>query len=256
MAERYSDKPFSESSTPGHGQFYSETSNQVKSGSQTQHNENKNNFSIYHLNVQCIRNKVSDLEVVFKDNSLDCICINEHWLSMDELELCRIAGYKIISGFCRTSMIHGGVCILAKTTMDCEKINLDDCSIEQHGEIAGVYFNKIKLQVITAYRSPHGDFNIFLQILNRVLTLVDTTKPVVLTGDFNVNFQKRDQTCNELEYFFLSFGFHICTGFKTRNNASLDNIFTNINLDNLSSKVIDMSYLSDHNAILLEYKVN
>lgn len=38
-------------------------------------------LSFFHLNVQCLRNKVQKLEVFLNDISPDIILISEHWLS-------------------------------------------------------------------------------------------------------------------------------------------------------------------------------
>lgn len=161
-------------------------------------------------------------------------------------------GFRVISGFCRSNMIHGGVCILAKNSLECCSMGLDGCSVEQHGEVAGVFVKHLNLQILTFYRSPLGDFNKFLTILQESLSKISLEKSVLITGDFNTDFNRNDLKACELVSLFSSFGLHQCSYMNTRNNACLDTVFSNINLDRLNSRVLDMQYLSDHNAILVE----
>lgn len=62
----------------------------------------KQYLNLLHLNIQCIRNKTLELEVLLKTNNFHIICLNEHWLSSDEITYLKIEGYKFVSFFCRT----------------------------------------------------------------------------------------------------------------------------------------------------------
>ena len=54
-------------------------------------------FSVFHYNVQCLRNKAHQIEAFLFDKNYDILCINEHWLSNDEIKcinICKLeAGY-------------------------------------------------------------------------------------------------------------------------------------------------------------------
>ena len=58
-------------------------------------------FSIFHLNVQSIRNKVDEVEVVLHniEESYDVLCFTEHWLTNYELDLLKLGSFKIASAY-------------------------------------------------------------------------------------------------------------------------------------------------------------
>ena len=211
---------------------------------------------MFHLNVQCLGSKISDLEILFKENNIDCACINEHWLNKQQLNTYNIPGYSVISGFCRSNLIHGGVCILTKSSLECEEMDLHRLSAEQHAEVAGVFIKKLNLQILTIYRSPLGDFNMFLEVICKVLLKVNINKPLFITGDFNVHFNNNtDNRAIEVKNLFYSFGLHRCTHAATRNGACIDTIFTNLESDECHACVLDTQYISDHNALILDYNL-
>ena len=45
----------------------------------------KSVISILHYNVQCLRNKLHQLDAFLFDKKFEVICLNEHWLNEDEI---------------------------------------------------------------------------------------------------------------------------------------------------------------------------
>lgn len=208
-------------------------------------------FNIFHLNIQCLKNKVIDLNVFLIDSNIDILCINEHWLVEDEVEYITLEGYYLASNFSRKSNIHGGVAIFCKNIYNCSTITqINKLSVELHCELTGVVCDKFI--IITTYRSPSlGDFDIFLQTLANVLNFISQkNKNVIFTGDFNVHFNNPDKHVHAIINIFSSFGFIACNTSPTRLENCLDNIFINFSFDNCKLHILDPK-LSDHAGINL-----
>ena len=71
-------------------------------------------FTIMHINIQCLRNKIHNLEVFLYRWKPMVICICEHWLKSDEINLYIPDGYIFVNSYCRTEFKNGGTCIFIK----------------------------------------------------------------------------------------------------------------------------------------------
>ena len=147
-------------------------------------------------------------------------------------------------------MSHGGVSIYTRDNLESDSLNLENMSVEQHCEITGILLKEWDAQLITVYRTPDGDFNRFLHILSNVFKKLNILKPVIITGDFNVHFNEKDNRALELCNFFRSFNLTKTVKFNTRENRCLDNIFTNIDCSLTLSEPVDLTHTSDHKGIL------
>ncbi|WP_165351384.1 hypothetical protein [Enterobacter cloacae complex sp. 2DZ2F20B] len=89
--------------------------------------------------------------------------------------------------------------------------------------------NNLEIYVINVYRSPSGDLNKFLSTLVKVFGIINTLKNnIILTGDFNVKFDKEDPLKDCLLDFMRTYGLFHLVEFPTRNNNCLDNVFNNL----------------------------
>ncbi|CAH2017941.1 unnamed protein product [Acanthoscelides obtectus] len=90
--------------------------------------------------------------------------------------------------FSRSSKIHGGVCIYVNNKFSakplCDKVL--NISEELHFEVAGVTCLD-GTQILTIYRSPNGDFNIFYNKLQILLSTLDYKQNIIISGDFILN---------------------------------------------------------------------
>ena len=64
-----------------------------------------------HLNVQCIRNKIEQLEICLFENKVDIVCISEQWLNVYEVKFFKLNGYKLAPIFRRQQFKNGGVAV-------------------------------------------------------------------------------------------------------------------------------------------------
>lgn len=61
------------------------------------------------MNVQCIRNKVPEIELFLNMNVYHVLCICEHWLSRYDVGLYDLEGFNLAGCFCRDRAKNGGV---------------------------------------------------------------------------------------------------------------------------------------------------
>lgn len=109
--------------------------------------------------------------------------------------------------------------------------------------------------IITLYRSPDGDFNLFLDILHEVFELIRVlNKKLIITGDFNIHFNSDTLRNCKFSDFINSFGFICSVKEPTRNKNCLDNFLLNFDSFHNTSYTVDTN-LSDHKAIVLELDI-
>ncbi|KAG5889421.1 hypothetical protein JTB14_032755 [Gonioctena quinquepunctata] len=97
------------------------------------------NNTLLHINIQCLNNKLNDVEVILDQYNVDVFCICEHWFMNNDLEYVTIPGYRLISYFSRSEHIHGGTAIFSKENHMCNEISeIKHLSIECQFEICGV----------------------------------------------------------------------------------------------------------------------
>jgi hypothetical protein len=185
-------------------------------------------------------------------NDTHILLLTEHWLNSDNLKILVMNGFTLASEYSRKKHIHGGACIYIRAGIEFIKIDLSKYCIEFEFEIAAVKLTKLNIILCSVYRSPVGNVQKFVSLLDEVLTFLNAQKcKVIFGGDFNMNFDVADhnvEICNDV---FASYDMYSNVSCSTRVTATtktkIDNIFTNI--DTLKNKVEDFK-LSDHKAIL------
>lgn len=184
-------------------------------------------------------------------NDVDVICFVETWFNKDELNLFNINGFKPVASYVREETKHGGVSIYTKTDIDSKHITLR--SIDVHAEFACIEIANSNLILICTYRSPLGNINMFLEILETNLKLIPQNKNVIVLGDFNVNFNEDNSNTvnciNVLTSYNLSCGVEGNTRVTEYGATKIDNMFSNIDSNCISSTIIE-PHLSDHRGIL------
>ena len=207
-------------------------------------------MSIFHINIQCISNKVDQISLFLDKNNYDIICFSEHWLDINALKLIKISNYILASDFCRSENKHGGVSIFVKNNLKFKTLELRNFCCEFDSEFCGVEIMCIKTIIITLYRSGVGDFNIFLYNFENLLeTLSSNYSKVIIAGDFNINFRLTSGNLTDLICLISSFGLHVTISEYTRvtmqSSTCIDNILTNISDNEYKVGVIEPC-LSDH----------
>ena len=148
--------------------------------------------SLFHINIQCLSNKVPQLTLFLNEFKYDVVCLSEHWMNEESLKHINLGDYFLANSFSRSSNIHGGVTIFLKNYIECVSLNLNQFNSELNSEFCGVKLSKNKMLIFTLYRSCAGDPNKFLVNLEKFLFKYSTSGfNIVLVGDFNVNFHKK-----------------------------------------------------------------
>lgn len=199
-----------------------------------------------------------DLEHLCISESVDAVCVSEHWLREGEVDLCTPKGFVPANVLCRHIFKNGGVGIFLKNNIEFEVIDLSAYFAELHCEVACVRLASNKLVIIGIYRSPAGNVNVFLEnfesIIKKILSKNCSYK-IIIGGDFNI--EMANPTTNvSLTFLNLlrSYNFVCSNKNPTRNKACIDNIIVNFSKDLYKSRVLGGCF-ADHDPLLLEVTV-
>jgi len=122
---------------------------------------------------------------------LHLVCLSEHYMRKEEILDFTFPGYKLANCFCHKTYSHGGVCILARNDMTYQAIDLNKLCKEKVFEKSAAKLNtcSAKVTLCCVYRSPSGNPNYFLELLEKTLNLLyqPNVSPVIC-GNLNINF--------------------------------------------------------------------
>lgn len=204
-------------------------------------------FKCFHLNVQSVNNKQSDLSLFFEqlNHVFDVIMLTETW-STDEASVFRLPSYNTFY-LNRISGRGGGVCILVKKVLDCDLIQNFTHSCNDF-EFLSVKLQNVVLAV--CYRPPNGETASFLDYLDTFFAFTNTNRlDVVCGGDMNINMLKQEAIVQKLDILLKSHCFSNMITVPTRitqmSSSLIDLFLTNIPTENLKAGVITVD-LSDH----------
>ena len=214
---------------------------------------------IYHQNIRGLRNKV-ELFTLCSENLPHIFCFTEHHLHKNEINSLNIPPYNLGASYCRTNFNYGGVSIFVHEIISFAPIDLNNFCHEQDIEICALklHIASATLCILSVYRSPSGNFMLFLSSLDTILDRIFTNSlNVVICGDFNINYEYLGDSTNKLKLDSLlaSYNLHSTVDFPTRiTNSSctaIDNIFINKNINTGFSIKSCPNGLSDHDAQIL-----
>ena len=175
----------------------------------------------------------------------------QFFLCEAEIEILHVQNYTVASFFARKQHIHGGSLILCKNYIKyVPKHDLVMLSNEMHCEIAAVEIIQLDFIIITVYRPPNGDYNIFLDTMTLLLeNIFNSGKYIILNGDFNINFNCNNAKKHNFLDTINSYGFVHTVFENTRLNTCIDNILINF-VDTLNHDInVFNPLLSDHCAV-------
>ena len=148
-------------------------------------------------NVQSLVNKIHLVLQVLNDEMIDIACVQETWLSTESnvtTSIIKEAGYNISHVF-RSDKRGAGVAILWKEKLKSLKL---DCKVKPKTYCSLQYkclvfkFNP-KFTIINIYRLQEIPFSQFLNDLDDLINdHFSFSHSLILTGDFNVHFEKDD----------------------------------------------------------------
>ena len=184
------------------------------------------------------------------------MCLTEHHLNDQEINLTAFDQYKLSAKFCRKHHKNGGSCIFVHESTNFNTIPTDHIYKEKDFEICATkldFFNT-NVIIIVIYRSPSGDYNYFLQKLELFINSVRTTKSqLIICGDINVDYLLIHNRRQQLDMLLVNYNLTSIVNFPTRTThgscTAIDNFFINAS-QNYSIKPL-VNGISDHDAQLL-----
>lgn len=208
-------------------------------------------------NTQSFKNKIPAIEVFIKNQLIppQIICLTEHWLKSEEE--CRsypLENFTNVSAYYRNTMKHGGSCIYVKNTLEATEVpKINMYSVDKHFECAAIEMSEKgnRLVVISIYRAPDGNTDIFLSKLDAVIRLVlrNSNTRLIICGDFNIDYISDSNHQKQLDSLLQTYNLRVTTNEPTRitktSATAIDYIITNIEDSNCSAEVIH-SGISDH----------
>lgn len=207
-----------------------------------------NNLNIIYLNIQSLRNKLYNLELLI--SSFECeihvIVLSEIWLSQHENKFFNLPQYTAY--FSNRADSYGGVAIFVKN-----KISSTFVFEEEYAKSNILVIKLIKqgINIVAVYRSHETNMYDFI---NKIDEYSSKYKQAIFLGDINLNilnYNSRDVRtyCDTL----LSNGFVICnkiseqyaTRISKTSQTIIDHFITDIIKNQYFFHILDTS-LSDH----------
>jgi hypothetical protein len=217
---------------------------------------------LFHQNIQGIRSKLSQIEIMLTTKNIDIMCFCETFLKAQDVQHFQIPGYKLADFYCRDKS-RGGVCIYIKNSMNFVPLQcIYSLSVNKIFECCGIHLVEIDCIVICLYRTPDSDFNLFLKTLDCLLYKL-TIRPrhakrkIIIAGDLNVNILEDTPKCvilkNTLRKYNLNITIKEPTRITLQSKTCIDNIITNFK--KYKSNVLHLG-LSDHSAQMISIPCN
>lgn len=204
------------------------------------------------INVQCLRNKVPELELLCELDQIDILCVCEHWLVTEEIQyFSGLGDLNLVSYYCRQHTSGGGVAVFARQSLSFRELNLLPFCEDLHGEFSGVILTDPSLLVVAMYRSPNGNLERFFTLLELCLNyLVSLDLRIIIGTDHNVNLLHNSREAADFLNILRGFNIYCSVVEPTRDNSSLDTFLTNLDkYDYVSSVSVDL--LADHKHVFL-----
>ena len=134
---------------------------------QTSHSSlrsNPENIKIFHQNIRGLRHKADELLIALSNINPLVLCLSEHHLSNDEIKYMHMNQYSLGAYFSRSKYTRGGVAICVLDDILFHDLDLTLYTKEKDFEACAIKLHNlsINLLILCIYRSPSGDFTIFL----------------------------------------------------------------------------------------------
>lgn len=209
-------------------------------------------FSLFHLNVQSVKNKIEELDIFLGsfDFMYDVIMLTETWYrSRNEVDA--LENYEHFN-LCRDVKQGGGVCMYVKKCFEC--VMIDEFTIITNDyEMLTLKHHKSVFCVV--YRPPSGNITAFLEYIDLFLRFICENEYMVFCGgDFNIDMLTSSPRQLEFLSLFQSYGLLNVIVQPTRitpnHETLLDLFLTNVCESDVISGVVGET-ISDHLPIFM-----
>lgn len=220
--------------------------------SRSQNCAHENCLSVMHLNINGIKNKIENLELLLDQFPMDVVSINEHGLNDLFVHSFCLLDYNLASYYARDHNKKGGVMLFTKHHIKYTDVTLSDISISFHFEYCAIKLIRENITILSIYRSPSGSLDIFFEKLKLILEYHRNCLKLVICGDFNIDTSKNDSKTKKfidiLEVHNLRTIITSPTRITSNSQTCIDNVCTNVTscISKPQNFPIDFS---DHNVI-------
>ena len=128
-------------------------------------------IKIFHQSIGGLGNKSNKLYCHLHHDLPHNLCLSEHHLSESELQLIHLTNYSPGANYCRKNFLKGGVSIFVYRNLKYKTINIYEYNIDEVIEACAIQLDSTfnSLRILAIYRSPRGDFTVFLKRLDLIL---------------------------------------------------------------------------------------
>ena len=147
-------------------------------------------LTVYHQNIRGLRGKVMEQLSQLYPTFPHILCFSEHHMKHLELQRSHFDNYKLGGSYCRTMYEMGGVCIFVQESLNDIRLDLEKYCQDKDFEVCAIktHLDTKSVCIITIYRAPSGNFDLFLSKLDAVLRkLYTATLEYILCGDINID---------------------------------------------------------------------
>ena len=198
--------------------------------------ENKESFSLLHLNIRSIPKNLTNMLCYLENIKLDfdIIGISENWLDDYNNDLYCIEGYEHINNVSK-NRIGGGVSLFIASHINYKKLP-NYSIIDEHMEcmFIEVSIDGSNCNVGIVYRPPNSDVNAFTSSLNNLIEKIRINdRPSWIMGDFNIDLLKTDTHKPTSDFINMMFANSLIplinrpTRVTDKTATLIDNIFSN-----------------------------
>jgi exonuclease III len=212
-------------------------------------------LTVYHQNVRGLRGKANELLSQLCPTFPHILCLSEHHMNHLELQQTFFDNYKLGASYCRTLYEKGGVCIFVEESLKYVKIDLEKYCKDKEFEVCAIkfHFNTKSACIITIYRAPSGEFDLFISKLDTFLRKMYTvTTEYIICGDINIDYLVDSDRKSRLEALLKTYNLTSVVIFPTRTQnyttTATGNIFIDISKMGNYSTCPTINGLSDHDA--------
>lgn len=197
-----------------------------------------------------------------KNYFIDIISFTETWLHNDKFDLFNLKNYISFAVNRKDDKKGGGILLYVHKNYRACVIN---SNVDDHVEylLVKVLIGHDEWHVLSVYRPPSGDVEVFLSVIEKLAQTVDTNK-LIITGDMNLNVLNiNEMECKEYNEILLSLNLSVANKAITRRNpitgisTLIDHLIMSIFHENyiiITSKAI--SLISDHNFLILMFELD
>jgi hypothetical protein len=147
------------------------------------------------------------------------VCLTEHLASTQNLSFINLDNYQLSSSFSHTTFCGGGTCIYIRKDLIHKCINVTQFCVQKTFEIcvSHVGIDNVGFTILCIYRSPSGNFDLFVNLLVSTLNYLHKSKSeFVIYGDFNINFLNDCNRKMQITLLLQSFNLFHMVDFPTR----------------------------------------